>query len=214
MAVVRREAIPGARTTGNVAVDRHNKFIDRSSALIILVVLCSIWFIAGNRSQNHLILPRFQDVVSSFLEAISTHKYLSNLWITLKRVFKGFFYAFLFGAPLGLMMGYSDVMNRALSPFVNSARQVPIMAWVPLSIVWFGLGDGPTVFMITFTGIFTVIINTINGVHDVDRSYYNAARSLGASRWNLICDVVLPGSFPGLFTGARLALGLGWMSVI
>lgn len=214
MAVGRKEAIPGAKQTGNAAVDRYNKFLDRSSALMILAVLCVIWYIAGNQSTNQLILPKFQNVVSSFWQAVTTEYYLTNLWITLKRVFKGFFYAFIIGAPLGLVMGYSDTINRALSPFVNSARQVPVMAWVPLSIVWFGLGDGPTVFMITFTGIFTVIINTINGVHDVDKSYYHAARSLGASRLTLVRDVVLPGSFPGLFTGARLALGLGWMSVI
>ena len=214
MVVGKREAIPGARTTGNAAVDRRNKFLDRSSSLVILAVLCTIWLIAGNRSTNHLILPRFQDVVTSFVEALTTQRYLTNLWITLGRVFKGFFVAFLIGSPLGLLMGYSDAANRALSPFVNSARQVPVMAWVPLSIVWFGLGDGPTVFMIAFTGVFTMIINTIGGVHNIDRSYYNAARSLGASRVALIRDIVLPGSFPGLFTGARLALGLGWMSVI
>lgn len=214
MAVGRKEAIPGAKSTGNAAVDRYNKFLDQSSSFIILAALCLIWFIAGNRSQNQLILPKFQNVVMSFWQAITTEYYLSNLWITLQRVFKGFAYAFLIGAPLGLIMGYSDKMNRALSPFVNSARQVPVMAWVPLSIVWFGLGDGPTVFMIAFTGVFTVIINTINGVHDVDKSYYNAARSLGASRLALIRDIILPGSFPGVFTGARLALGLGWMSVI
>ena len=214
MAVGRKEAIPGAKSTGNAAVDRYNKFLDRSFSLVILLVLCIIWYIAGNYSTNRLILPRFQDVVSSFIEAITTHKYLSNLWITLQRVFKGFFCAVAVGTPLGLIMGYSDKMNRALSPFVNSARQVPIMAWVPLSIVWFGLGDGPTVFMIAFTGLFTVIINTINGVHDVDRNYYYAARSLGSSRLTLFRDIILPGSFPGVFTGARLALGLGWMSVI
>ena len=111
-------------------------------------------------------------------------------------------------------MGYSPQILKALSPFMNSLRQVPIMAWVPLAIVWFGIGDGPTIFLIAFSGIFTIILNTISGVQDISKDYYHAARSMGASTFGVIKDVVLPGSLPGVLTGLRLAVGLGWMSVI
>jgi len=136
------------------------------------------------------------------------------LGITLRRVLVGSLYAIVVGVPLGLLMGYSKTAYRTLAPLINSIRQIPIMAWVPLSIIWFGLGDGPTIFLIAFAGVFTVIINTIDAVQDIDRNYYHAARSLGANKWHLIKDVVIPGSFPGIFTGTRLAIGSGWMSVI
>ena len=139
---------------------------------------------------------------------------LRNMGITMRRVLVGSLYAFLIGFPLGMLMGYSPQILRAISPFMNSLRQVPIMAWVPLSIVWFGIGDGPTIFLIAFSGIFTIILNTIAGVQDISRDFYNAARSMGASTLGVIKDVVLPGSLPGVITGVRLAIGLGWMSVI
>ena len=111
-------------------------------------------------------------------------------------------------------MGYSPRLLKWMAPFINSLRQVPIMAWVPLSIVWFGIGDGPTIFLIAFSGIFTIILNTIQAVQDISRDFYNAARSMGAGTLSLIKDIVIPGSLPGVLTGLRLAIGLGWMSVI
>ena len=88
------------------------------------------------------------------------------------------------------------------------------MAWVPLSIVWFGLADGPTIFMIAFSGVFTLILNTIAGVQDISRDYYHAVRSMGANTWDVIRDVIMPGALPGVITGVRLAISAGWMSVI
>jgi ABC-type nitrate/sulfonate/bicarbonate transport system permease component len=199
---VSRDKIPGPVSDG------------RSYSLLILLAACLIWYVAGNRTTNHMVLPTFQSVVFAFFEALTSKEILLNLAITMRRVLLGFSYAFCIGVPIGLLMGYSNAANKALAPFINSARQVPVMAWVPLAIIWFGLGDGPTVFLIAFTGVFTMIINTINAVQDIDRNYYYAARSLGATRWQVIRDVVLPGSFPGIFTGGRLAIGLGWMSVI
>ena len=111
-------------------------------------------------------------------------------------------------------MGYSPKMLQIMSPFINSLRQVPIMAWVPLAIVWCGIGDGPTVFLIAFSGIFTIILNTVAGVQDISKDFYNAARSMGAGTLSIIKDIVVPGSLPGVLTGVRLAIGMGWMSVI
>ena len=113
-----------------------------------------------------------------------------------------------------MIMGYSPKILQAMSPFINSLRQVPIMAWVPLSIVWLGIGDGPTIFLIAFSGIFTIILNTVAGVQDISKDFYNAARSMGAGTLSIIKDIVIPGSLPGVLTGIRLAIGLGWMSVI
>ena len=78
----------------------------------------------------------------------------------------------------------------------------------------FGFGDGPTIFLIAFSGVFTIILNTIQGVTDISKDFYNAARSMGAGTLSIIKDVVIPGSLPGVLTGLRLAIGLGWMSVI
>lgn len=181
---------------------------------IAIIILGIIWMIAARIVNKPFIFPSLESVIEAFFKAITDLYVLRNIGITMRRVMTGVFYAFIIGLPIGMIMGYSQNMLRAFAPFINSLRQVPIMAWVPLSIIWFGLGDGPTIFMIAFTGIFTVILNTIAGVQDISKEYYHAARSMGARTIDIIKDIVLPGSLPGIITGIRLAIGLGWMSVI
>lgn len=184
------------------------------AAVIALVIICGLWTVAAHVVDKPFIFPYFEDVVKEVFSSLTDMYVLRNLGITMRRVMTGAVYAFVIGLPLGMIMGYSPKMLRALSPFMNSLRQVPIMAWVPLAIVWFGIGDGPTVFLIAFSGVFTIILNTISGVQDISNDFYNAARSMGANTLSIIKDIVLPGSLPGVMTGVRLAIGLGWMSVI
>jgi len=181
---------------------------------IALITIGIVWSIAAEIVDKPFLFPSLKSVVESLFKAITDLYVLRNIGITMRRVMTGAFYALIIGLPIGMIMGYSKPMLRAMAPFINSLRQVPIMAWVPLSIIWFGLGDGPTIFMIAFSGIFTIILNTIAGVQDINKDFYNAARSMGASTFNIIKDIVLPGSLPGVITGIRLAIGMGWMSVI
>lgn len=184
------------------------------AALIGLLVIALIWAAAAHIVNKPFLFPYLEDVLKEVGYSLTDMYVLRNLGITMRRVLTGSLYAFLIGFPLGMLMGYWPKFMRALSPFMNSLRQVPIMAWVPLAIVWFGIGDGPTIFLIAFSGIFTIILNTISGVQDISKDYYHAARSMGANTFGVIKDVVLPGSLPGVMTGVRLAIGLGWMSVI
>lgn len=181
---------------------------------LVLLLIAVLWFFAARMINKPFLLPRLEDVIKAFFTAITDLFVLRNLGITMRRVMIGVFYALVIGLPIGVVMGYSKIMLRAFAPFINSLRQVPIMAWVPLSIIWFGLGDGPTIFMIAFTGVFTIILNTIAGVQDISRDYYHAAKSMGAKTFDIIKDIVIPGSLPGVITGLRLAIGMGWMSVI
>lgn len=169
---------------------------------------------AAHAVNSPFIFPYLEDVLYQVVYSLTDMYVLENLGITMRRVVTGSVYAFVIGFPLGMIMGYSPRLLQWMSPFINSLRQVPIMAWVPLAIVWFGIGDGPTLFLIAFSGVFTIILNTIAGVQDISKDFYNAARSMGASTLSIIKDIVIPGSLPGVLTGLRLAIGLGWMSVI
>lgn len=184
------------------------------AAFVALLVIGVIWYTAAHIVNQPFLFPFLEDVLKEVVLSLSDLYVLRNLGITMRRVLTGSLYAFLIGFPLGMLMGYSPKILRTLSPFMNSLRQVPIMAWVPLAIVWFGIGDGPTIFLIAFSGIFTIILNTIAGVQDISKDFYHAARSMGAGTLGVIKDIVLPGSLPGVMTGLRLSIGLGWMSVI
>lgn len=181
---------------------------------IALLIIFVIWYFAAHKVNSPFIFPYLESVMSELVRATTDLYVLRNIGITMNRVMTGVFYATVIGIPIGVMMGYSKVVLRTLAPFINSLRQVPIMSWVPLSIVWFGLGDGPTVFLIAFSGVFTIILNTIAGVQDLNKDYYHAAKSMGASNIDIIKDIVAPGALPGVITGIRLAIGQGWMSVI
>jgi ABC-type nitrate/sulfonate/bicarbonate transport system permease component len=182
--------------------------------LVGILGLVAIWQIACWRVGSVLLLPSPLDAMQALVAAVQNPKVLRDLLVTMQRVILGFGVAVLVGLPLGYMMGYSRTVMQFLDPVMNTLRTVPIMAWVPLTILWFGLGDGPTIFLIAFSGIFPIILNTIAGVHDISKDYYNAARSMGAGRFNIFRRVVVPGSMPSILTGMRLALGTGWMSVI
>lgn len=181
---------------------------------IAVGVICIIWFISAHMAGNNFLFPTLESVLFKTVDSLRDLYVLKNIAITLRRVLTGTLYAFIIGLPIGLLMGYSSKMLKAFAPFINSLRQIPIMAWVPLSIVWFGLGDGPTIFMIAFSGIFTIILNTIAGVQDISKDFYNAAKSMGAKTMDIVTDIIVPGALPGVITGIRLAIGMGWMSVI
>jgi len=182
--------------------------------LIMVLGVLGIWELAANSYNSDLMLPPPGKTLVSLAAAVHDPEVLTNLFITLRRVLTGFFYALMLGVPIGFLMGYSKVALHVLEPLIDSVRQVPIMAWVPLTIVWFGLGDGPTIFLIAFSGTFPVILNTIAGVQGISKDYYHAARSMGAGPWSIFAHVIVPGALPDILTGSRIAVGMGWMSVI
>lgn len=198
--------------THRLATANIKKF--NPSALILLIFLCALWYVAARIVAKPFVFPYFDAVVGELIYAITDLAVLRNIAITFRRVLLGTFYGALIGIPVGLSMGFSKQAMNMLSPFVNAFRQIPTTAWVPLAIIWFGLGDGPTLFTIALHGVFVLILNTAAGVMDINRDFYNAVRSMGANTLDVIRDVVIPGSLPGVITGFRLALGMGWMTVV
>ena len=182
--------------------------------VLVAAIMIGAWQAAAMKIDNQLLLPYPLVTAKAFVHCVTDAETVKNILITLQRVLKGFLYALAFGLPLGFLMGFSKLADKLMGGFIDSIRQVPIMAWVPLTIVWFGIGDGPTIFLIAFSGIFPVILNTIQGVRGISKDYFNAARSMGAGRLSIFLNVILPGALPDILTSARIAISAGWMSVI
>lgn len=191
-----------------------NMIIEAGYKVILLAVIFVVWTMVSKHYNNDLLLPAPLKVAKAFISCVFSAEVMLNLLLTMKRVLTGFLYAMVIGMPLGFLMGYYKVAERLIGGFIDSIRQVPIMAWVPLTIVWFGIGDGPTVFLIAFSGVFPVILNTVEGVRNISKDFYDAARSMGASRWSIFADIIVPATIPDILTGARIAISSGWMSVI
>lgn len=179
-----------------------------------VILLLIIWQIASTKVGIPLLLPTPKSTFTEFFANITSKQVMTNIGITMLRVVRGWLIAVAVGVPIGMAMGLSKIFDGILGGVVNSLRQIPMMAWVPLSIIWLGIGDGPTLFMIALNGVFQVIMNTSSGVASIDKDYYNAAKSMGASKMSTFVNVVVPASMPHILVGARLAIGAGWMSVI
>lgn len=182
--------------------------------VVSLTCIIVIWYIASHVVDDSFKFPFIEKVLSKIgISLLDLHVWRS-LSITMQRVFKGVYYGALIGFPLGVAMGFSTGIMRTIAPFINSIRQIPTMCWVPLAVVWFGLGDGPTIFIIAFQALFNVVLSTITSVQDISKDYYNAVRSMGANTLGVLTDVVLPASMSGLVTGLRVSIGSAWGAVV
>lgn len=133
---------------------------------------------------------------------------------SLRRVLSGIGAALVVGIPLGLLMGRSARLRTLVNPFVEILRPIPPLAWVPLAILWLGIGDGSAVFIIFLGAVFPILLNTVSGVLSIERGQVEAAVVLGASKRDLFVKVLAPGALPAIITGARIAVGVGWMTLV
>ncbi len=137
-----------------------------------------------------------------------------HLFASLHRVVTGFLLAALLGIPLGILMGWSNTLQSALRPIIEVIRPIPPLAWIPIAILWFGIGLKSAAFIIFLGAFFPVLLNTISGVHLVNPVLVEASLTLGLSRWGILTKVLTPGALPSIFTGMRVGLGIGWMTLV
>lgn len=133
---------------------------------------------------------------------------------SLTRVFAGFAIGAGLALPLGLLMGANRRIFGLLNPLVQILRPIPPIAFIPLSILWFGLGNPPAIFLISIGAFFPMLMNTITGVQTVDGIYIRAARNLGVQPWTMFIHVMLPAATPYILTGARIGMGTAFIVVI
>jgi ABC-type nitrate/sulfonate/bicarbonate transport system permease component len=116
--------------------------------------------------------------------------------------------------PLGIAMAWWPRVNRYVNPIVELLRPIPPLAWIPISILWFGIGITQNIFIIMIGTFFPVLLNTIHGVRSIDPILIRAARNFGASQFKMLSRVVLLGAMPNIFTGVRIGLGVAWMVLV
>src|ERR1700678_4018420 len=186
------------------------------SALLLLWQIASNTGIFGRTSpeSSRLLLPPPAVVLSSLVEMARSGYLLDNISISVLRVLCGFLLAALIAVPLGVAMALSATIQNLADPIVRLLSPIPGVAWVPIAILWFGLGDGAAIFIITIGSIFPILLSTIQGVHDVDGRLVDADRTMGANRWQIMHRVLFPSLIPYLVTGFRTGLSFAWRVVI
>ena len=139
---------------------------------------------------------------------------LIHIWMSVTRVYGGFFLAAIIGIPLGLMIGRIKILRQLLDPTINLLRPIPVTAWLPLSMIFFGLGPNAAIFLVFLGAFYPILLNTIFGVRSVDTRLFEAAAMLGCSGSAMFREVVLPAALPSIFNGLRIAHGFAWILIV
>ncbi len=137
-----------------------------------------------------------------------------HFWVSIQRVYGGFFLAVAIAVPLGLMIGRFRFLQTMLDPTLSLLRPVPVTAWLPLSMIFFGLGPKSAIFLVFLGAFYPILLNTIFGVKSVDNKLFESAAMLGCKGSQLFRSVVLPAATPQIFNGLRLGLGFAWILIV
>lgn len=216
---------PGAdSTSGSVPpvapVDPHNRRTSRIRKgsllwmyLATLVLGVAVWWVAAETTDNAL-APRPPDVVAAFGEGLRDGWLIDHTLASLGRVTVGFALGVALAIPAGFLMGWYRLARGMIEPWVQFFRTVPPLALIPLVIVFLGIGESAKVFVIFLAAFLSCVIATFQGVRNVDLTYINAARVLGARDGTIFARVVIPASTPYIFVGMRVALGSSWATLV
>lgn len=182
--------------------------------IFCVLFLLLFWKLGSLCCFTPVMLPPPEAVFISFLRELKRGTILIHVGVSFYRVMLAFLISSASGVMLGLLMGWVAPVRRAIEPLVEIFRPIPPIAWIPLAILWFGIGESSKIFVITYGMIFPITLNTIHGVRSIDENLIKLARSMGLKRLNLLKEVILPGALPSILTGMRIGLGVGWMCLI
>jgi NitT/TauT family transport system permease protein len=187
--------------------------IQRALGLLPLALLLLAWHLAVEfKVYPPVLLPPPAKVAMVFVEDWET--VLGNAAASIARVITGITLAFLFAVPLGLMIGRYQLLDTMTDWSIQIFRSIPPISLIPLALLFLGIGDKPAIALIFLAGTWPLLINTIFGVRGIERTLIKVARAARASEWLVMKDIILPAALPAIFTGLRLAVGGGWLTVV
>lgn len=190
-------------------------------AWIVPLLLLAVWHFAVQAGMTRLI-PSPAEVAEYMVDfvwggiwddAFSATMHI-HLLASMSRVYGGFALAAIVAVPLGILIGRNDTIRALLDPFLQLMRPIPVTAWLPLSMILFGLGPRSAFFLVFLGAFYPILLNTVFGVRSVEKRLFEAASMLGCSPSAQFTKVVLPAALPSIFTGLRLGLGLAWFVIV
>lgn len=185
--------------------------------LIGLAVVVVLWWIATDLVAPSGSFARHFSPASAFAK-LATLLVSSDLpihmLVSLKRVLIGLVLALAIGVPVGLAVGSFSVLNAATSPAFQFLRMISPLSWMPIAVMVLGVGDNPIYFLLTFAAVWPILLNTAEGVKQLDPNWLRLSTSLAATRWETLRHVIVPGVLSHVLTGLRLAIGIVWIVLV
>ena len=182
-------------------------------SIVVAAVLVALWWLVV-RLTHSAIFPSPQRVIQGTWELARDGSLWEHIGASLMRVGAGFGIAVAFAIPLGLWMGRVHGAFITLNPIFQILRPISPIAWIPLAILWFGVGNASPIYLIFIASVFPMIVQTTVGVHTIEKRYLRAADNFDVSRRKFFLQVVLPATLPQIITGMRIGLGVAWLVVV
>jgi ABC-type nitrate/sulfonate/bicarbonate transport system permease component len=208
----------------SIAVTRRTKFFQSAGLSVIgPIAFVAIWWLAAiSNLFPSAILPAPPAVVTALVEWAfgnpASGPYSGSMGAAIvastQRVLFGYLIAAVLGIVIGIPAGYFRTFGRIIDPLIQLLRPIPVTAWVPLSLVFFGFGFKGAIFLIALGVFFPIVVNTIEGVRGANRMLLRVGRMLGATQLQMLAMFILPASLPAIFVGLRVGIGLAWVLVI
>lgn len=196
----------------------REKLYGMLSGTISIACFIVLWFFATNGTLLGELIPRPDIVAVAFVKAlfgkIGRYSLLLHIMWSLSRVLIAYVIASFIGILLGLAMGWNRAVEAVFQPLFGIIRPIPPIAWIPISIIWFGLGENAKYFLIFLAAFSNVTLNAWSGARTMDRRLLGTAEMLGANKVQMFLTVALPSSIPQIFAGLQIAMSSSWATVV
>jgi NitT/TauT family transport system permease protein len=181
--------------------------------LLAAVLLLALWHYSVLWTATK-VFPSPLSVEKGLAQLIHKHVLWADIGDSLRRVALGFGMATVLGVPLGLTLGWYPALNQVVNPVIQILRPISPIAWIPVAIIFFGVGDRAAVFLIFLSALFPILVACVGGVSNVPAIFRRAGRNFGLSRAQILSRVVFPAALPQILIGLRIALGVAWLVVV
>lgn len=182
---------------------------------VAFVMILFIWeVIARFSGWSAHIFPDPITVVSSLYELVANGTLIRHTVASLYRVTAGFYLAIIFGIPLGILLGRIKYARWFINPIIQFLRPISPLAWIPLAMLWFGIGDQPAIFLIFLSSFFPLVVSTTIAVHNINPTYLQVAANFKFSRAETLTKVIFPAIMPEVITSLRLTITIAWLVVV
>lgn len=184
-------------------------------SLIIPALIIFGWFYVTNYTDiSNTIMPKGGRIWKAFIASLSNGQMQGDLLVSFTRIVKGYFWAVILGCILGISMGMSDLFKNLFTLTTTCIRQIPMMAWVPMIILWFGIGEESKEVIIIIAAFFPIMVNTFHGIRSTPTEYLELADLYKLSKWERFKLVYLPHALPSILVGLKLGISTSWMAVV
>jgi sulfonate transport system permease protein len=187
----------------------------RARGLLVPILLLIVWKLAADREwfPPQLLVPP-ETVFDAFRELIKDGSLQENLLVSLGRVAKGFLLGASLGFGTGIVLGLSRYAEELIAPTLHAVRQVPLLGWMPLIILWFGIGEASKIVFIAIGAFFPTLLNTFVGIRGVSREFLEVGKVYQLNWVRQVLLVIIPAALPSIVSGVRLSISISWLMVV